>query len=81
MRYTLRTLLILLLVGPPSLAELHARIQQKVADQLLPPLTSCCDIAPPAQSLCLLMVTPRMVIIEEEEELLGLNVSVADGQE
>jgi hypothetical protein len=77
MQYTLRTLFILLLVGPPTLAELHARVQQKVAEQLLPPLTSGWDIAPQAQSLCLLTVTPRIHILEEEEELLGLDVSIA----
>jgi hypothetical protein len=80
MQYTLRTLLILLLAGPPTLAGLHAHLQRKAAEQLLTPLTNGWDIAPQGPSI-LLTVTPRMVIMEEDEELLGLNVSVADAEE
>lgn len=75
MQYTLRTLLILLFLGPPTLAEVHAIIGRKVAEELLPPLTSGWDIAPEAQSLCF-TVTPRIIIQEDEdEEKLGIDLS------
>ncbi len=75
MQYTLRTLLILLLLGPPSLAGLHATIGRKVAGQLLPRLTSGWGIAPEAQSMCILTATPRISIQEEDEEKLGIHTN------
>jgi hypothetical protein len=61
MRFSLRTLLVLLVVGPPLIAAAKVAIEQAVAS-LHPPK--------PATSPLIYPVTPRIVILEEEEEEL-----------
>lgn len=82
MQYTLRTLLILLLLGPPTLARLHVAISREVSEELLPRLTSGWGIGPKSPcGPCIITVTPRIMIQEEDEEKLGIDLVPQDGDD
>ena len=71
MQYSLRTLMILLVVGPLSLAAASVAIHPAVS-QPKPVTGSAREVgAPPKPATWSCgMVTPRIVIVDEDEELL-----------